>query len=1196
MLSATFVLGYDVQGNLADIAGSGGLVRDGHIPVPIYINPSRSLWRQTGAPFGSPQTVHSVASGSLPPGVMICQGAAGFLNVGEVNNFGLKGIPTATGVYTGTFAASGAFLGDSFTITITRFGSCPIISLTPATLPQVSAGYSQALTPSGGTGPFAYSVISGALPPGISLSSAGVFSGDPTALGYYTVVVRMIDSAGCTAVQTFWLAVVMVLTEVVPNAGPWEGGTPVELHGINLFGVTTVQFGLQEATSVVVVSAGVVTCVTPESGTGGAVVFVGLNGIASSVPFTYTAKVSKEFDIRRDPDITIEAQRNDAPSTAQFTVANEEPLVGTYTRIWDPASRKKMHAGTVMRTTQVYREGDLAWASSTKDDSWLLDRRRPFGIYAHHDPGALPEDDGIPADEVALDILTKYTSGFTFNRVFAGLPKITISFDGTQPLSACLTAICQAAAKSPDAKGGLVWNCDERDILLGYDTGTIEVEDKFSGDGTLIARDQFTGDGATVTFNLSAPAEGFPDFLAMVTEQYIDPANVVFYYNANTYREGRLGRKSPAQIPTAPVLTTVPGSWIPTPPDPTNPYNFRSMVMRIAFLFDDGTESFVGPRSAIVNIPRADGWTVTIPLGGAGVIGRRIYMSMFPGNSLNIRRFVMDVTDNVTMVVTARGDGNTLVDYSNVSPVFAGSSTNLGINNDALGSEGVFYPSGFPFVNGLDGEQSVTWQYDPATNSVTKGAPILDYDVVTETFIEPANPTPAPSGTAHWNINIGYVTSNPAATNLFALKHDLVLSPITGLIGPGYVSYNNGLGSFNEPITATGGGGSWTYDSITNSITRELGPPVTGVNNIVFKYWTGVGVAQLDLNDTLLIRDPPPSKTIELSQVRNRIHVLGVGTTTRTYAFAGPGGVATEKSDMFLIGGKVRIGEDVYTISTLSYDPTNPYIIFTTSMLRDYPPGTEVRTYHVFDDVPAQEMLAEREDEGNGDGIHETTLSFTGWLISSTIYDVPAGTRAAAESNALASRGIVELATWAWPVESLTFATRDVNIKSGAMITWDLLDPPIVGVFKVQSVSIDQIDLMYEDQLVAYEPRFTCKASMVRFEFSDLLRKVLISDSGGGGNSSSSGFGGSGGGTGGGGGGGTTLIPEFWGEVPAGAVDGVNDIFTLPHAYRPGNLAVYENGVRQVIGQDFTETSDSSFTMVNPPKAGGRIVTDSRGY
>ena len=77
----------------------------------------------------------------------------------------------------------------------------------------------------------------------------------------------------------------------------------------------------------------------------------------------------------------------------------------------------------------------------------------------------------------------------------------------------------------------------------------------------------------------------------------------------------------------------------------------------------------------------------------------------------------------------------------------------------------------------------------------------------------------------------------------------------------------------------------------------------------------------------------------------------------------------------------------------------------------------------------------------------------------------------------------------------------------------------------------------------------------------------------------------------GGGGGGTAPVMIF-GEIPGGAINGVNKVFTSANAFRANSLGVFLNGLRQVRGGDYTETGASSFSFVNAPLAGDSISID----
>jgi hypothetical protein len=75
---------------------------------------------------------------------------------------------------------------------------------------QIGQPFSENLIANGGTGPYTYSLDSGELPPGISLSPSGVLSGTPTTSGIYTFTIRATDANSLTGTQGY-LAVLLLL-------------------------------------------------------------------------------------------------------------------------------------------------------------------------------------------------------------------------------------------------------------------------------------------------------------------------------------------------------------------------------------------------------------------------------------------------------------------------------------------------------------------------------------------------------------------------------------------------------------------------------------------------------------------------------------------------------------------------------------------------------------------------------------------------------------------------------------------------------------------------------------------------------------------------------------------------------------------------------------------------------------------------
>jgi hypothetical protein len=101
------------------------------------------------------------------------------------------------------------------------------IYLNPTSLPTatVETSYSQTLTATGGTAPYTFAVTAGTLPTGLNLSSGGVLSGTPTALGSSTFTVTATDSSGLAGSQTYTLAAAYPALAVTGFLSPATAGT-----------------------------------------------------------------------------------------------------------------------------------------------------------------------------------------------------------------------------------------------------------------------------------------------------------------------------------------------------------------------------------------------------------------------------------------------------------------------------------------------------------------------------------------------------------------------------------------------------------------------------------------------------------------------------------------------------------------------------------------------------------------------------------------------------------------------------------------------------------------------------------------------------------------------------------------------------------------------------------------------------------
>jgi hypothetical protein len=128
---------------------------------------------------------YAVSGGALPAGLALSSDGS------------LSGSPTTAGSYAFAVSATdgaGYTGSNSYQVQVTAL----TVTLAPASLPDGTVGtaYSQAISASGGIGPYSYSIASGTLPPGVTLSGAGTLSGTPGESGDYGFVVVATDSFG----------------------------------------------------------------------------------------------------------------------------------------------------------------------------------------------------------------------------------------------------------------------------------------------------------------------------------------------------------------------------------------------------------------------------------------------------------------------------------------------------------------------------------------------------------------------------------------------------------------------------------------------------------------------------------------------------------------------------------------------------------------------------------------------------------------------------------------------------------------------------------------------------------------------------------------------------------------------------------------------------------------------------------------
>ena len=207
-----------------------GMVGTVTVNVPVNLGISTAAGALAGATVGTAYSVTlasaggvapntwTVTTGTLPPGLSL-----------NASTGAITGTPTAAGsvTFTVTVKDSGspaASATQTFTIGV---AAPPAIAFTTTALAggTVGTAYSASVAATGGAGALTYALNSGALPAGLTLSSAGAISGTPTKAGTSTFTVKATDAYGDTGVSGTVSIVVAAPPAIAFTTTTLAGGT-----------------------------------------------------------------------------------------------------------------------------------------------------------------------------------------------------------------------------------------------------------------------------------------------------------------------------------------------------------------------------------------------------------------------------------------------------------------------------------------------------------------------------------------------------------------------------------------------------------------------------------------------------------------------------------------------------------------------------------------------------------------------------------------------------------------------------------------------------------------------------------------------------------------------------------------------------------------------------------------------------------
>lgn len=154
----------------------------------------------------------SLLSGALPTGLTLSAGGV------------ISGTPSVQGVFIFVLQVTG-MLGGTITkscqLTVTQV----IVSTTcPLDSGIFTVAYDTILVAAGGTGPYIWSITSGALPNGLSLSSAGEITGIPTTIEVKTFTLHVVDSLGVPGSKSCQLTILSNCFDFTDDYNRADGG------------------------------------------------------------------------------------------------------------------------------------------------------------------------------------------------------------------------------------------------------------------------------------------------------------------------------------------------------------------------------------------------------------------------------------------------------------------------------------------------------------------------------------------------------------------------------------------------------------------------------------------------------------------------------------------------------------------------------------------------------------------------------------------------------------------------------------------------------------------------------------------------------------------------------------------------------------------------------------------------------------
>ncbi|MGR3893410.1 putative Ig domain-containing protein [Pseudomonas sp. 1176_21] len=243
--------------------------------APVAANINQTLAANSGASTISA----SLSGGPTTSLAVVTPPAHGTVNITGATGFTYTPTPGYAGVDSFTYTATGPG-GTSAPATVNLAITPPTVVIGTTTLANATQNvpYTASISASGGTAPYSYTIVSGALPSGMALAPTGSLTGTPTAPGTTSFTVRVTDSQNFQASQALSLTVVA--------QAPVVGNVSASVAANSRNNPLTLNLGSAPVTSVAVAS-------NPQHGTaqvsGTSITYTPTAGYSGVDSFTYTA-------------------------------------------------------------------------------------------------------------------------------------------------------------------------------------------------------------------------------------------------------------------------------------------------------------------------------------------------------------------------------------------------------------------------------------------------------------------------------------------------------------------------------------------------------------------------------------------------------------------------------------------------------------------------------------------------------------------------------------------------------------------------------------------------------------------------------------------------------------------------------------------------------------------------------------------